>query len=1815
MATELELVNNVDLRLALAASDQELESTMNQLLPPLLLKFASPDTAVRQAVFKVVQNVFPRITAAPALQLPVDALLRQIKAPNVAPGTDSSTVRLYSLLFLFKGIERLSPESLVMLVPEIVRGISGFPATAAARMFAVLVKLLKVWKAPKRGSVEFDVMSATLGFDKCPADERYLADKAAKFLLLVPTSAPAPLPGLSISDAAFFTKDAGVSYAVALDLSAAKLRVLEFLKAGFSDQNLVFPLLVASVDSLSVIADASETWFRKLTIDLDDRDLVATLVGLYLGTNAPAAKPTLQDKILSLLVKFSPELVSLRAMEIAELGLGSDYARLRLTALAVIKRTAQQLCSDFKQENYCSTLAAKLKANILADGWPQLNSSKTDFHRAMKQRELQYETLGDLLSNSVAFLQNNVDYIQFLFESLEQEAAELRSLLQLVLSRLAMYLPKLSKVSKEVLRPLFRSILSSAANSASKFLALKYVNMAYSFSDVDARFMCILGTNKLHSSDAVEEARKGLDPYQFSLIQASVSSFVPVPDSQETKMPSFDSYISKIAAEFALDNSLATAWRDCQLEAILFGFRIIVMQATESQTTIIAMDEHWQTRIDEAVETDETVRKLVVQEVARLAQNNFQMDGDDAPKHQLQKFISLTFSALYDNFQDGQNIAPNSILTSVLYALLKLSPNSIIAGLECHLDAVLDILKANSVFKDSSKKLATCFGIMCTQTNVPVDYLAIVQSALRAGGSNQTEIYLFTVSVVLSRLALRNRLHDLDSQVVLSYLEELDQALKVPQLYDTCLICVAELAIYGVLGPLNTSELAEFVGRFYDLILVRAKACHELSLLTVTKLALACEELYQNTNGDLLPVEKLVFETNIAKNVEFAFVGGDCLLMLAGGWKSRYLSQHLDIQGETLTLVPPETSRFPVIMSQVLQSTKMTKPSLRKASCIWLLAIVQNLDHTPAVKNMAAEIHSAFMRFLVDRDGIVQECASRGLGLAYDLGNADLKETLVKGLIKSFTDTRATPIASGSVDAETRLFDADVLRTDDGSVSTYKDVLNLASEVGDPSLVYKFMSLAKSNASWISRRGMAFGLGKILSKSSLDTLLAHDSQLIQILVPKLYRFRFDPSNLVSQSMNDIWKALFPDSSATVKTHFESMLAEVLKGMGNREWRVRQASIAALENLLQFQPFERYEQHLEAIWNMTFRCMDDIKDSVRKEAQTLAKSLAKSLIRTADVTTSNFAVSKATKIIEQVIPFFLGNKGLLSDAEEVKHFTLKTILDLSEKGGDPIKPFIPKLITTFVELMSSLEPEIVNYLVLNAEKYNLTGNDVDAKRLQSLSTSPLLEAIDKLIGNIDETLMPDLISSLKATIKSSVGLPSKACGSRVIVMLVTKLPFLAKPYSDVLLGICIDNLKDRNLAISTSFAVSSGYCCKLASVNSIVAFSTQITELYFANKDLKTRLAAAHASNSVSKFSGYDKFDAVAAACLPLAFIGKHDDDKEVLKLFEAEWIETSSGNSATKLYFQEISLMCEAHIKCNDYAVRRVVARALAEMATVDFSGRDAEQLLLILLFACQEKSWAGKELVFDSLVQFSVKKAADLQENGALMVLLVKTVKTELNRRNKAYQVHAVRSMAKFIRQFHVYEDLVTLYIDTMDQVLDDDYLEEIGYMDENRKSEKSLKSQHAVKIEEMRLDFVRNISDAIAPEVFNQDLFRFLLKTMQEFVSSGHELSWRTAYAYNEVFKSALEPLLKIHLNFSSLDLVFEFFTLLFSLSDYKLERNVTLLAKNCGLGLELFGHYNLATYIEALKAKLHELKEQGHSSVVNAEIEKALLSLKLK
>lgn len=129
--------------------------------------------------------------------------------------------------------------------------------------------------------------------------------------------------------------------------------------------------------------------------------------------------------------------------------------------------------------------------------------------------------------------------------------------------------------------------------------------------------------------------------------------------------------------------------------------------------------------------------------------------------------------------------------------------------------------------------------------------------------------------------------------------------------------------------------------------------------------------------------------------------------------------------------------------------------------------------------------------------------------------------------------------------------------------------MSLAAEVGDPSLVYKFMSLARHNSLWSSRAAFGrFGLGSILSSSDV---LKHNPKLY----PKLYRYRFDPNPNVAKSMEDIWKSLIGGEEREVlETWFETILEDLLEQALGREWRTRESCCNAIGELVQGRGVEK-----------------------------------------------------------------------------------------------------------------------------------------------------------------------------------------------------------------------------------------------------------------------------------------------------------------------------------------------------------------------------------------------------------------------------------------------------------------------------------------------------------------------------------------------------------------------------------------------------------------------------------------------------------------
>ncbi len=64
------------------------------------------------------------------------------------------------------------------------------------------------------------------------------------------------------------------------------------------------------------------------------------------------------------------------------------------------------------------------------------------------------------------------------------------------------------------------------------------------------------------------------------------------------------------------------------------------------------------------------------------------------------------------------------------------------------------------------------------------------------------------------------------------------------------------------------------------------------------------------------------------------------------------------------------------------------------------------------------------------------------------------------------------------------------------------------------------------------------------------------------------RYQYDPNVRVRDAMTHIWRALVPEPRKALEAHFDAVASELLREMGGRLWRSREAACAALADLLQ-----------------------------------------------------------------------------------------------------------------------------------------------------------------------------------------------------------------------------------------------------------------------------------------------------------------------------------------------------------------------------------------------------------------------------------------------------------------------------------------------------------------------------------------------------------------------------------------------------------------------------------------------------------------------
>ncbi|SMN20457.1 similar to Saccharomyces cerevisiae YHL030W ECM29 Scaffold protein that assists in association of the proteasome core particle with the regulatory particle [Maudiozyma saulgeensis] len=1773
---ELDLIEKVELRLALSDTTEKFEKSLNTFLAPLLLKLASPYASVRQAVFNTLKHVLSRLSSLKTLRLPVAALIIQAKSPSIPEGADPKNVRLYSLLLASKGVERLTTSEQKALIPEVMKDISRMSRDTAARLFHILCKLLLSWVPPLKGSTEENETKELLKLDS-NEDLEFILNYFTKFFLLKPAK-PNPQagviprgytsPGLSSDDVSFFTYEAGISF-TSEQMFEFKRAIFKFSCNGLvEDDNKLIKFLSVVCTDESSISDSAIQFLKRLQTPYEDSDFINFLINLFTGDKTrgvPPVKHELQERILTILnnsivATQDPDKVLL----ICSIGLNSEFYKLKSFCLLFIRHVSRNNGDQLVHKpetseplDYHTNIASLIRNNLHSEGWPklQLGSSTPQFNNVILQRRLQYETLGDIIRKDFDMVKD-LSYIEFLLDSLNGDLIEFSSSIQESLVAATCHLPLLPEASKAKLKTILRKYLADDYQlenepetkeriMALRFIAIKFANVTFEFNDTEARFFNILGTSRTNRFDIIEESIKGLHPHWFRINKAAVNKqFLKTEEIlgtkvTDTKFPDSKEMSMFIINELELNKENETSVLRSTLNcAVRFIKQCIIMEAISGKQTVIVQDEDWSVRTEKAVEMDPIVISYISSFISSIT---------DAWYSKLLKIICSEFVVKSSN---GNIIAFSKyhdvVFGKTLLLFIKFTKLTVLYSLEPLITDLYKYLDGTAILND--EELEMCANILAiisvscpnssNVTNIisSLDHIETTEISLRD---------MFANANILPRLYITNQLENVTEARVLALIKTISNNIMEHKSKKILYRLMGQIGKFGLFCHLPKQKREIIVRTTIDLLKTR------LLNDEFTVELWGCIAIYANEFNLMDEFYGTLYETHVSKQIEYLFASGETLSIIAGGWTSTVLTDQVDVGEHSKQVIDKLGAHFyneanvSYVLDKILHSCDSSKPSLRKASCVWLLSLVQFLKQNPIIIQNAKEIHNKFMKFLGDNDELIQDTSSRGLSLIYEIGTGDLREDMVKGLLKSFTNsTNAMSMQSGTLDQETKLFEPGTMNTGDGSISTYKDILNLASEVGDPSLVYKFMSLAKSSSLWSSRKGIAFGLGAIMSKSSLENMLLEDTATATKLIPKLYRYRFDPYSAVARSMTDIWNSLISDSSNVISKYFDVILEELLDGMSDKEWRVREASTNGLLNLVQSQPNEKFADRILDIWTMGFRTMDDIKESVREAGVKFTTVLGKILARSIDIS-KGVSSERSKKILDSILPFFLGTKGINSDADDVRKFALTTLIELVKNTGDSIKPFAPKLVYEFTLLFSSIEPQVINYLSLNATNYNVDSKIIDVHRKNGITSSPLFETIDKLISHSDKKNLIDFVDYSMKAVKKSIGLPSKVASAQVLVLLAKRFVIELAPYSGKLLKLCLVMLDDRNESVSHSFATTFGYMYKISSVEKAAKYGNKLVEKYFdidGSNDFSTsKRTVGIAIESILDHAS-SQFGNVANIFMPLIFVACNDVVKENAELFNKIWTDASSTGSGTiKLYLDEILSILSKNIKSNNFDVRKTCAKSIqivSEKVDTNINSKQRKHLFDLSIASLEGRTWDGKEMMVEALCSLAITFKDDVSQDIELKEKINKSLKVEVARTNKMYVKKIILFYAEYLGAFEDKEgnidQLLTVINDTIQEVgssndgsVDATRKETVSSQNENEITKKASKKNIGAE------EYILKLIDALVPFAkismtnmnFKVEYLQALLHLIAKcFDNNLYIYTWRTQLSSCEIGKKLI-------------------------------------------------------------------------------------------
>uniref|UniRef100_A0A674CAE9 Ecm29 proteasome adaptor and scaffold n=1 Tax=Salmo trutta TaxID=8032 RepID=A0A674CAE9_SALTR len=1572
-------------------TDDQLQDIISKFLPPVLLKLSSVQEGVRKKVMELLVHLNKRIKSRPLIQLPVETLLVQYQDPAAA-----SFVTNFTIIYIKMGYPRLEVGKQCELAPTLLTAMEGKPEPQQDSLMHLLIPSLYHMKYPKDSSntskmaspfilmekpktvqllLEFmlDVLLMPYGFvlNEPPTRPAPSSPQGSSGAAAAGQGLPQPPPGMSVYAAKRVIGEAQWSPE---QLEQCKLGIVRFIEAEqVPEVETVIHLVVASSDTRHGVATAAdlELKSKQSIIDWNNPLIVNKMYKVYLGdiplkTKGASLKRELKHEPVSTRVKMKilPHLLRSRLaaecfpanIQVVYDGLFGANTNNKLLSLTL--QFVHHICQVCPDTN-------KPLGLMLLNGLTKLiNEYKED----PKLLCMAYSAVGKLSSRMPQLFTKDIALVQQFFEAMCKEEPDVRLAIQEALSMMVGAYANLQGALLNLMEALVAAYMGKPEVQVRQ-VAMKYASTVFAPDHVPSRYLLLLAAGDPREEVCSEAQR--------------VLRALPAKNSEKEgrkPMPSFPDMVAyiqeKAAQRMKTPAKYIVGTNTLPFNPSAFGEIVLYLRmclahsagATPVSKSLADMQ-------DDAPAIGRYIHTLLSNQPLTSSSSTGTKGAEVNPVQVYMELLQQLLSAVGG--------------VPVMYCLLEVvsvCPHNLAPKFIHKIDWIKSLMNTN---KEDLRELAAQLYAVVVSTMSGNELKTAVQTLIKITKDTHSPETQHGAIMALGYMVARymskrksfangdsalnreQRMNDTpkeDEELVAIATKAIGSFLDS----GSPLLAVAACTALGEIGRNGTLLIPSEGEGFTKLAMVEnmlARIPSGKETLKMKERAIQTLGYLPVGDGDFTHQKKLLqglMDSVEAKQVELQFTVGEAITSAAIGTSSGAARDPWTCTEEQYS--PPDNVKNNDVVPWVLNSIlakyiPSQNPHVRQAACIWLLSLVKKLHQHKEIRSHLKEIQTAFISILSDPDELSQDVASKGLGLVYEMGGEGDQQELVSTLVETLMTGKRVKHA---VSSDTEVFQGEALgKAPDGhGLSTYKELCSLASDLNQPDLVYKFMNLANHHAMWNSRKGAAFGFNIIAAKAG-EQLAPYLPQL----VPRLYRYQFDPNLGIRTAMTSIWDALVTDKNMVDK-YLKEILQDVISNLTNNIWRARESACLALNDLIRGRNADDLIDHLAEIWETLFRVLDDIKESVRKAADITLKTLSKVCTRMCE--SSGLAAQRTVAVL---LPTLL-DKGIVSNVPEVRSLRYTSICVSSEQE---------KVTNTHTH---------THLLNLSLRATEQEKSAMDAARLSAAKSSPMMETINMCLQHLDVSVLGELVPRLCDLLKSGVGLGTKGGCASVIVSLTVQCPQDLTPYSGKLMSALLNGIHDRSSVVQKAFSFALGHLVRTAKDSSVEKLLLKLNTWYLEKEEPVYRSSCALTVHAISHYSP-DVLKGHAVVALPLAFLGMHqapgpDEEKgegHDATLWNEVWQEHVPGSfGGIRLYMTELIDITQKALQSQSWKMKAQGAAAMASIAKQQTGSLVAPHLGMVLSALLQGlvgRTWTGKEELLNAIGSVVSKCSGELQKSS----------------------------------------------------------------------------------------------------------------------------------------------------------------------------------------------------------------------------------------